>query len=170
MLEKPLKIRKPTNQLSHTLLLLRGGLCFILLPLAAGFYQRHTHSSHWMLPGLGNTTPCSPSPFSLRGIHYNNKPHSFQGHSQSEISDRDQHFRNSQTCWPAFTPQAACFMCHCAEKWSGRGCMRKTSTDKSPFYVSLSDHVRWLFKHFYMKLCWVNHQDKWDKKKTILEN
>lgn len=42
-------------------------------------------------------TPPPPALHSVGGIHYNNKPHSFQGHSLTarEISDTDQHFRVS---------------------------------------------------------------------------
>ncbi len=94
MLGNPLKSIKPTDQLSLSLPL--------SLPLTGGrslFYtsaigcrvltDKHTHSSDMMPPGLGHTSSSSSSsssstssssPFSKSGIHYNNKPHYFQGH------------------------------------------------------------------------------------------
>lgn len=67
--------------------------------------NQRTHSelqyaSSWAGKHRPPTPPPPPPPpalHSVGGIHYNNKPHSFQGHSLTarEISDTDQHFRLS---------------------------------------------------------------------------
>lgn len=106
--ETPVKRRKnpPTSSLTHILDLLseRGGLRVTPPPLAAEFEPTHTlRAPIRFLLGWETPAPTPPPPppppalHSVGGIHYNNKPHSFQGHSLTarEISDTDQHFRLS---------------------------------------------------------------------------
>lgn len=56
-----------------------GGVCFIALLLAAEF-QPNKQSQQRCDAARAGKHPRSSSPFSQRGIHYKNKPHSFQGH------------------------------------------------------------------------------------------
>lgn len=179
MLGNPLKSRTPTDRLSPSPHWGEGSVLHLCYWLQS-FNQQKTHSQlrHEASRAGKHQPPAPPPPpppFSHRGIHFNNKPHSFQGHSLA-VRERLAILISTSVrlslCESQMQAESRCLFNESLNrevKW-----VRLCEATRLPFHFVLWDRVRWLLEAISntrvdIKLSLFSHQDEqWDAAEIIM--